>query len=80
MVIFLRAKNLTIGGVRATVIGTLMGNRALLQSTESAKAPPVEAASSAARFCFFSSTPKKREREREREREGKKRIYKAHYI
>ncbi|KAK9007510.1 hypothetical protein V6N11_074432 [Hibiscus sabdariffa] len=44
-----------MGGVSATVIGTRTGIKALLQITANASAPPVEAASSAVRFLFFSS-------------------------
>ncbi len=55
LIILLLAKNLAIGGVRAMVMGTRMGNKALLQRKASATAPPVDAASSAVRFRFFSS-------------------------
>lgn len=56
LMILLLAKNLAIGGVSASVIGTRMGNKALLQSTAIARAPPEEATSSAVRFLFFSAT------------------------
>lgn len=44
-----------MGGVRAMVMGTRTGKRALFKRMATARAPPLEAASSAVRFLGRSS-------------------------